>query len=101
MKNYTEILIEKMKFEKVLRSITPQYDMIVIKIEEIKDLAIMRKEVLQGSLEARELRLNQRETRKNSKQALIAHLKKEVFDDIKRMWKHEKEKYQKKPLKIA
>lgn len=53
MKNFWENLIEQMKVEKVLRSLTPQYDMIVIEIKENKDLIIMKMEDLQDSLEAK------------------------------------------------
>lgn len=62
MKSYAETLTEKMKVEKVHRSLTPQYDMIVVTIEETKYLETMKMDGLQGSPEARELRLNQRET---------------------------------------
>lgn len=66
MKNSEETLTEQMKVEKVLRSLTPPYDMIVIKIEETKDLETMKMKDLQESLEARELRLNQTESNKDS-----------------------------------
>lgn len=66
MKNYGETLTEQIKVENTLQSFTPIYDMIVVTIEESKDLETMKMEGLQGSLEARELRLNQRETNKYS-----------------------------------
>ncbi|XP_050897966.1 uncharacterized protein LOC127104863 [Lathyrus oleraceus] len=82
-----------MNVEKVLRSLTPQYDMIVT-IEKTKDLETMKMEDLQGSLEARKLRLNQRETNKDFEHALIAHSRKESSDDMKRKWKQRKGKHQ-------
>ncbi|XP_050888670.1 uncharacterized protein LOC127093812 [Lathyrus oleraceus] len=75
-----------MKVEKVLRSLTSQYDIIVVIIDETKYLKTMKMEDLHGSLEARELRLNQRETYKDSEQTLIAHSRKGGFDDMKRRY---------------
>lgn len=94
MKNYGETLTEQMNVEKVFRSLTPQYDMIIVTIEKIKDLETMKMEDLQGSLEVRKLRLNQRETNKDFEQALIAHSRKESSDDMKRRWKQRKGKHQ-------
>lgn len=54
----------------------------------------MKMEDLQGSVEARELRLNQREADKESKQALIAHSRKGGSDYMKRKWKQGKGKHQ-------
>lgn len=45
---YTKIV------EKILRTLTPQYDHIVVAIEECKDLETMRMEELQNSLEVHE-----------------------------------------------
>lgn len=42
MKNYGEMLTEKMKVKKVLRSITPKYDMIIITIEDTKDMETLK-----------------------------------------------------------
>lgn len=66
MNNFGDTLVDQMKVEKVLLSITPQYDMIVVTIEETKDLEIIKMEDRQGSLEVIKLRLNQRETDKDS-----------------------------------
>ncbi|XP_050889689.1 uncharacterized protein LOC127094976 [Lathyrus oleraceus] len=87
MKSYGETLIQQMKVEKVLQSLTPQYDMVVVTMKETKDLETMKMEDLQGSLKVRELRLNQRETDEDSEQTLIAHSRKENFDDMKKRWK--------------
>ncbi|XP_014522738.1 uncharacterized protein LOC106779189 [Vigna radiata var. radiata] len=48
--------------EKILRTLTPQYDHIAMAIEESKDLEKMRVEELQNSLEAHEQRLIERRT---------------------------------------
>src|ERR1043165_7797384 len=57
MKACGETLSEQVIIEKVLRSLTPQFDYIVVVIEHSKDLETMKIEELQSSLEAHELRL--------------------------------------------
>lgn len=49
---------------------------------------------LQGSLEAIELRLNQRETYKYSEQVMFAHSRNSGSDEMKRRWKLRKGKHQ-------
>lgn len=46
-----------MKFNKVLRTLAPRFDIIVVALEESKDLDYMKIEELQASIEAHELRL--------------------------------------------
>lgn len=58
--------------------------MIIVTIEETKDTKTMKMEDLQGSLEARELIRNQRETNKDFEQTLIAHSRKGDSYDMKR-----------------
>ncbi|XP_050898000.1 uncharacterized protein LOC127104903 [Lathyrus oleraceus] len=60
MKSYGEILSEESIVEKVLRSLTPQFDYIRVEIEHSKDLSTMRIEKLQSSLETQKLRLTER-----------------------------------------
>src|ERR1044072_474696 len=72
MKAYGETLSEQVIIKKVLRSLTPQFDYIVIAIEHSKDLEILRIEELQSSLEAHELRLTERTSEREVKQALKA-----------------------------
>ncbi|XP_050896012.1 uncharacterized protein LOC127102710 [Lathyrus oleraceus] len=60
MKSYGETLSEERIIDKVLRSLSPQFDYIVVEIEQSKDLSTMRVEELQSSLEAQELRLIER-----------------------------------------
>ena len=52
-----ETVTDVMKVEKVLRTLTPRFDHIVVALEESKDLDSMKIEELQASLEAHELRL--------------------------------------------
>ena len=51
---------------KILRTLTPQYDHIVVAIEECKDLTTMSLEELQNSLEAHEQRLIERKNNEKS-----------------------------------
>jgi len=55
-----ESVIDLMKVEKVLRTLAPRFDHIVVSLEESKDLYSMKIEELQASLEAHELRLTDR-----------------------------------------
>lgn len=72
MKAYGETLFEQVIVEKVLRSLTPKFDYIVVAIEHSKDLDTMRIEELQSSLEAQELRLIERTSEREVEQALKA-----------------------------
>ncbi|KAK2378279.1 hypothetical protein QL285_078848 [Trifolium repens] len=72
MKACGETLSEQVIIEKVLRSLTPQFDYIVVAIEHSKDLETMRIEELQSSLEAHELRLTERTSEREVEQALKA-----------------------------
>ncbi|KHN09230.1 hypothetical protein glysoja_048631, partial [Glycine soja] len=59
--------------EKVLRTLNPRFDHIVVAIEESKDLESLSVDELQGSLEAHEQRLQERANDKATEQALQAH----------------------------
>ncbi|KAK2383975.1 hypothetical protein QL285_071375 [Trifolium repens] len=72
MKACGETLSEQVIIEKVLRSLTPQFDYIVVAIEHSKDLSTMRVEELQSSLEAHELRMTERTSEREAEQALKA-----------------------------
>lgn len=52
MKYYGEMLFEQVIIKKVLRSLTPQFDYMVVAIEHSKDTSTLRIEELQSSLEA-------------------------------------------------
>jgi hypothetical protein len=68
MKACGETLSEETIMEKVLRSLTSQFDYIVVAIEHSKDLSTMRIEELQSSLEAQELRLTERTSEREVEQ---------------------------------
>ncbi|CAJ2647891.1 unnamed protein product [Trifolium pratense] len=76
MKNYGEVISDVQIIEKVLRTLNPEYDHIVVAIEESKDLSTMSVNELQSSLEAHEQRLQERKEKKDNKatqdQALYA-----------------------------
>ncbi|CAJ2653926.1 unnamed protein product [Trifolium pratense] len=76
MKNYGETVSDQQVIEKVLRTLNPQFDHIVVAIEESKDLSTMTVNELHSSLEAHEQRLQERKERKDNKanqdQALYA-----------------------------
>ncbi|XP_057423633.1 uncharacterized protein LOC130717434 [Lotus japonicus] len=95
MKSNGEDLTEQSIVEKVLRTLTPKFDMIVVAIEETKDLSQLKLEDLQSTLEARELRVTDREAETEIERALMAQSKKGSFDDKKKKWKKGKFKSQK------
>ncbi|KAK2386221.1 hypothetical protein QL285_060140 [Trifolium repens] len=72
MKACGETLSEQVIIEKVLRSLTPQFDYIVVAIEHSKDLSTIKVEELQSSLEAHELRMTERTSEREAEQALKA-----------------------------
>ncbi|XP_050900724.1 uncharacterized protein LOC127107480 [Lathyrus oleraceus] len=57
---------------KILRSLTPPFDYIVVEIKHSKDLITMRIKELQSNLEAQELHLTERNSEREVKQALKA-----------------------------
>ena len=73
IKSYEETLYEQVIIEKVLRSLTFQFDYIVVPIEPSKDTITMRIEELQSSLEVQELRLTERNSEKKIEQTLKAY----------------------------
>ncbi|XP_019420627.1 PREDICTED: uncharacterized protein LOC109330803 [Lupinus angustifolius] len=62
--------------EKILRTLTPSFDLIVVAIEESKRLEDMKVEDLQGSLEAHEQRIMERSIERPVEQALQAYIRK-------------------------
>src|ERR1044072_3734826 len=83
MKACGETLSEQVIIEKVLRSLTRRFDYIIVAIEHFKDLETMRIEELQSSLEAHELRLTERTSEREVKQAIKASF---VKKDQKNFW---------------
>ena len=72
MKNYGEKLEDVMVIGKIMRTLTPRFDYIVVAIEQGTDLEGMKVEEPTGILEAQELRLNERNSMRSSDQALQA-----------------------------
>lgn len=70
MKACGETLSEQVIIEKVLTSLTPQFDYIVVAIEHSKDTSTMRIEKLHSSLEAQELQLTKRNSEREPERAL-------------------------------
>ena len=60
MKNYGEKIIDQTIVEKILKTLNPKFDHIVVAIEESKKLEDLKVEEIQGSLEAHEQRLIER-----------------------------------------
>ncbi|MCI50362.1 F-box protein, partial [Trifolium medium] len=65
-----------MVVEKVLRSLSPKFDYIVVAIEEAKDTTTMKIEELQCSLEAHEIKVINRGSERSNQQALQAQISK-------------------------
>jgi hypothetical protein len=72
MQTCGEVLTDQMVVEKVLRSLTPKFDFIVVAIQEAKDVKTMKIEELQSSLEAHELMVIDRGSERSNQQALQA-----------------------------
>ncbi|CAL0321435.1 unnamed protein product [Lupinus luteus] len=70
MKACGEVIHDQTIIEKILRTLTPNFDHIVVAIEESKNLEEFKLEELQGSLEAHEQRIIERSTGKYVNQAL-------------------------------
>ncbi|XP_006575979.1 uncharacterized protein [Glycine max] len=58
--------------DKVLRTLTPRFDHIVVAIEQGQNLEEMKIEELQGILEAQKMRLNERNSQRSVEQAMQA-----------------------------
>ena len=60
IKVYGEVLTSRSVVSKILRSLAPKFDHVVVAIEESKDLPALTKEELQGMLESHEKRMAER-----------------------------------------
>lgn len=69
MKSYGEKLEDVMIIYKIMRTLTPRFDNIVVAIEQGTNLQGMKVEELQGILESQELRLIERNSQRSSDQA--------------------------------
>ena len=56
---------------KILRSLAPKFDHVVVAIEDGKDLSKLTKEELQGTLESHEQRMNERATGKSKSDVVL------------------------------
>lgn len=72
MKVAGETVTNQMIVEKILRTLIPKFDHVVVAIEESKNLATLKVEELQGSLEAYEQRMLERQSDRSQDQALQA-----------------------------
>ncbi|XP_057426461.1 uncharacterized protein LOC130719879 [Lotus japonicus] len=84
MKGCGEKITDVMVIEKIMRSLAPKFDYIVVAIEESKDVDNMKIEELQSSLEAHEMRLADRNSVKVAEQALKVGL--DNHDGKKKKW---------------
>ncbi|XP_014522486.1 uncharacterized protein LOC106778990 [Vigna radiata var. radiata] len=85
MKSCGETIIDVMIMEKIMRSMPPVFDLIVVAIEESKDLEKLKIEELQSSFEAYEMRRRERNSinrddQNKKAQSKEAHLVKDESD---------------------
>ena len=66
MKNYGEKLKDMMIIDKIMRTLTPRFDHIVVAIEQGTNLKRIKVEKVQGTLKAQELKLDERNSLKCS-----------------------------------
>ena len=66
MRLYGDHVYDQTVVAKVLRSLTPRFDHVLVVIEESKDLTIIREE-LSGSVQALEARINKSSEKSNEK----------------------------------
>ena len=60
IKVYGKVLTSRSVVSKILRSLAPKFDHILVSIEESKDLSKLTKEELQGTLKSHEQRMTER-----------------------------------------
>lgn len=65
IKRRGKVLTSKFVVSKILRSLAPKFDHVVVAIEESKNLSSWTKEELQGTLESHEQRMDERTTSKS------------------------------------
>ncbi|CAJ2633217.1 F-box protein [Trifolium pratense] len=72
MRNCGETITERMVIEKVMRTLIPNYDHVIVAIQESGNVPTMQMEDLVGSLEAHELVINERKNAQETVQAMQA-----------------------------
>ncbi|XP_019425092.1 PREDICTED: uncharacterized protein LOC109333970 [Lupinus angustifolius] len=91
-----EVIRDQLVVEKVLRTLNPKFDHVVVAIEESKDLEVFKIEELKNSLEAHEQRIKERNSNRNSNQAFQAQSSRRFFcqgnfqKKVKCRWKNDK-----------
>lgn len=76
MKINGETVTEQMIVEKVLRSLTPKFDIIMVAIQQSKDTSTMKIDELQGTLEVHEVLVIDRGNAHENQQALKSQIQK-------------------------
>ncbi|PNY02359.1 F-box protein [Trifolium pratense] len=76
MQTCGETITDQMVVEKVLRSLNPKFDFIVVAIEEEKDITTVKIKELQSSLEAQEIMVVNRGSERSNQQTLHAQTSK-------------------------
>src|ERR1044072_6172869 len=77
MKSCGETITEVTIVEKILRTLNPRFDHIVVAIEESRKIDELKIEDLQGTSEAHEQRISERSASKAADQALQAMISKQ------------------------
>jgi len=97
MKNYGESITNKMVIEKVMRTLAPHFDHVIVAIQESGNVHTMKIEDLVGSLEAHELKIIERRGVQESIQALQAQTLKNHGGSEKSKGKFDSSKKKKGP----
>ncbi|XP_050916184.1 uncharacterized protein LOC127131298 [Lathyrus oleraceus] len=98
MKSCGEAISEQNIVSKVLRSLTPRFDNIVVAIEESKDLKTMTKDELQSSLEAHEQRMDERGNNKAKAEVALQARLNEKNKRSKEKWSSRKNAFGEKRI---
>ncbi|XP_019465092.1 PREDICTED: uncharacterized protein LOC109363293 [Lupinus angustifolius] len=94
MKGCGETPIEQHVVEKILRTLHPRFDHVVAVIEEAKDLDTLSVDELQGSLEVHEQRFMERQSYRQTDQALSAQFKKKSVPGQNEKFRKDKARWQ-------
>ena len=83
MKACGEAMTDQQIVEKIMRTLSPRFDFIVVAIQESKDVKTLKIEELQSSLEAHELMVSERSSERSIQQALQVQPPKKDENDRK------------------